>query len=81
MSYIRTIPPAQAEADLAAAYAKVDTRKEPVANILQVESLNPRALSAHLELYKSVMFAASPLSRAEREAVAVAVSATNDCHY
>ncbi|MBK7399581.1 MAG: carboxymuconolactone decarboxylase family protein [Myxococcales bacterium] len=81
MSYIRTIPPNEAEAELAAAYAKVDTRKEPVANILQVASLNPRALSTHLEFYRALMFAHSPLSRAEREAIAVAVSATNDCHY
>ena len=36
---------------------------------------------AHLQLYRTVMFGPSGLTRAEREAVAVCVSAANDCHY
>jgi alkylhydroperoxidase family enzyme len=44
-------------------------------------SLNERALQGHLDLYRAVMFGESPLSRAEREAIAVVVSAANDCHY
>jgi alkylhydroperoxidase family enzyme len=51
------------------------------ANILTSHSLNPDALQAHVRLYRTIMFGDSPLSRAEREAIAVAVSATNDCHY
>jgi len=81
MSFIRTVPPEEAEAELATAYAAVDTRRAPVANILRVHSLNPRAMTTHLELYRSIMFAPSPLSRVEREAIAVAVSAANECHY
>ncbi len=50
-------------------------------NILASHSLNPDALHAHLALYRAVMYGASPLARAERETIAVAVSATNDCHY
>jgi alkylhydroperoxidase family enzyme len=38
-------------------------------------------LRGHLQLYRAVMFGASGLSRTEREAIAVAVSAVNDCHY
>jgi hypothetical protein len=34
-----------------------------------------------MALYRTVMFGDSPLGRAEREAIAVAVSAANDCHY
>ena len=49
--------------------------------VLASHSLNPEALEAHLELYRVVMFGTSGLSRTEREAMAVAVSATNDCHY
>ncbi|HUP33616.1 MAG TPA: carboxymuconolactone decarboxylase family protein [Gaiellaceae bacterium] len=51
------------------------------ANILASHSLNPAALDAHIGLYRTIMFGESPLSRAEREAIAVAVSAANDCHY
>jgi alkylhydroperoxidase family enzyme len=50
-------------------------------NVLASHALNPKALQAHLLLYRTVMFGDSPLTRAEREAIAVAVSAANDCHY
>jgi alkylhydroperoxidase family enzyme len=51
------------------------------ANIVASHSLNPEAVEAHLALYRTIMFGPSPLSRTEREAIAVAVSAANDCHY
>jgi alkylhydroperoxidase family enzyme len=50
-------------------------------NVLASHSLNPNALAAHLALYRTIMFGPSGLSRAEREAMAVCVSAANDCHY
>lgn len=50
-------------------------------HILASHSLNPKALKGHLALYKAVMFGESPLSRVEREAMAVAVSSANGCHY
>ncbi len=54
---------------------------ENLDNVLSSHSLNAGALEAHLELYRTIMFGDSPLSRSEREAIAVAVSAANDCHY
>ncbi len=53
----------------------------PADHILASHSLNPAAVHAHTTLYRTIMFGDSPLSRAEREAIAVAVSAANDCHY
>ncbi len=50
-------------------------------NILASHSLNAEAMRAHIGLYRTIMYGDSPLSRTEREAVAVAVSAVNDCHY
>jgi alkylhydroperoxidase family enzyme len=52
-----------------------------LANILASHSLKPDALAAHVRLYRTIMFGDSPLTRTEREAIAVAVSAANDCHY
>lgn len=49
--------------------------------ILASHSLNREALRAHVALYRTVMFGPSGLTRAEREAIAVCVSAANDCHY
>ena len=52
-----------------------------VDNILQIHSLHPESLRAHLLLYKTLMFGPGPLSRAQREMIAVTVSAVNQCHY
>jgi uncharacterized peroxidase-related enzyme len=38
-------------------------------------------LATHFELYKALMFQQSPLSRADREALAVTVSRANSCEY
>lgn len=54
---------------------------DAMANVLACHSLNQEAVRAHLGLYRTIMFGPSPLSRSEREAIAVAVSAANDCHY
>lgn len=81
MSWIKIVPEADATGPLASFYADVRRHAGGISNILKVESLNPAALRGHLALYRSVMFADSPLSRAEREAVALVVSATNGCHY
>jgi hypothetical protein len=54
---------------------------EGMDNVLASHSLNPEALRAHLTLYRVVMFGPSGLSRAEREAIGVCVSAANECHY
>ena len=50
-------------------------------HILRSHSANREVLRGHLALYRAVMFGPSGLSRGEREAMAVAVSAVNDCHY
>lgn len=54
---------------------------EQLDNVLASHSLNPEALRAHLHLYRTIMYGNSPLTRAEREAIAVIVSSANDCHY
>ena len=81
MSWIEEIEVSEAEGKLAASYAALIEQRGKVSNILKVHSLNPDALGAHLDLYMTIMFGKSGLSRAEREAIAVVVSASNDCEY
>ncbi len=81
MSWIPIIPHTEADAELAAAYDEVAGARGRVANILGVHSVHPAVMTAHLHLYREIMFAASELTRAERETVAVAVSRANDCFY
>ncbi len=44
-------------------------------------SLHPEAMLAHLNLYKTIMFGPSGLSRRQRELLATVVSALNRCAY
>lgn len=62
-------------------WVSIGTAGKGLANVVASHSLNPVAMQAHLGLYRTIMFGDSPLSRVEREAIAVAVSAANDCHY
>ncbi len=81
MSWIDEIEVSEAEGKLADAYADLVKKRGKVSNILKVHSLNPDALLNHLDLYMTTMFGRSGLSRLEREAIAVVVSANNDCEY
>lgn len=81
-AWIHIVPEAEADGELAEYYKKEwDAEKQGVDNILAVHSLNPPTLRAHADLYHTVMHAKSPLSRSEREMIAVVVSAINKCHY
>lgn len=81
MAHITTTGPDAATGELAAAYETVSGARGAVANILQVHSVAPRTMLAHLGLYRELMFGHSELTRAERETIAVAVSVANHCHY
>ena len=81
MPFVRTIPPEEAEGELREIYRAIGGVRGGIADIHQVQSLNPRALQAHLELYKAIVFQRSTLSRVQRERIAVAVSAANQCAY
>jgi len=81
MSWIDEIEVSNADGKLAAMYAELIEKRGKVSNILKVHSLNPDAMEGHLDLYMTLMFGKSGLSRLEREAIAVVVSAANDCAY
>lgn len=81
MAWIKVTDEAEAAGELRGAYASVRGARGEVANILKIHSVSPGAMSAHLELYRRLMFGPSELSRTERETLAVAVSSVNACHY
>jgi alkylhydroperoxidase family enzyme len=80
MSWIEEVLPDEAQGPLTEVYRRVSPSGR-VANILTVQSLHPAGLGDHHALYHTLMFGPSPLSRSEREAIAVEVSRTNECHY
>lgn len=67
--------------DLASAYSRVTGGRGEPANILRIHSLHAASLAAHHAYYREIMFGPSPLSRAQREMIAVAVSQINRCRY
>ncbi len=81
MAYIETIAPENATGELADLYIRVGNPDGTVDNVLTVHSLHPDTLRTHFEMYTAAMHGPSPLSRAEREMVAVVVSRLNGCRY
>ena len=82
MPWIRTIPPSEAEGLLKEIYDESIERAGKVFNVVSIQSLRPDVLQGGLDIYKALMLSdRGPLSRAQREMIAVAVSRANDCQY
>jgi uncharacterized peroxidase-related enzyme len=77
--------PVPDEADLPADIQELfaANREKPgfVPNVFRAMSLRPAALRGFIALYDALMAGEGGLSKAEREMIAVAVSAQNHCHY
>ena len=69
------------EGDVRAAYDECRPASGKLDNVLSIHSVNPDVMKRHNSLYLATCRGASPLSRVEREVVAVAVSEENDCKY
>ncbi len=50
-------------------------------HILRIHGVHPRVMRHHYELYVELMRGEGPLSRVQREMLAVVVSAANRCRY
>lgn len=50
-------------------------------NIIQIHGIHSRVIRLHHDLYRALMYGEGPLSRVQRELIAYAVSARNNCHY
>jgi alkylhydroperoxidase family enzyme len=50
-------------------------------NIVRVHGVHSRTMRQHYDLYRELMYAKGPLTRVQREMIAVAVSAENRCRY
>ena len=81
MAWIRTIAPGEAGGKLRELYEAAVRRAGKVFGIVRVMSVSPRTLEASMGFYTALMHAPSPLSRRQREMLAVVVSRTNGCHY
>ena len=81
MPYIEQVPVAEAKGFLRKLFDDALQRAGRVWHIVHVMSLNPRAMDSSMKFYGAIMFGASPLSRWQREMLAVVTSKANDCFY
>lgn len=91
MTWIRVVPPAEADADLRRAYDAVcalypPEYADPVAaagpdSIVAAHSLAPEAMRHMMSGLAEMLRPTLPLTRAQQEMIAAVVSATNGCFY
>lgn len=81
MAWIRTVEEGEAEGVLKSLYEGLRKAVGMVPNILKVFSLHPETMRATMTLFQTLMYGPAPLGRAQREMIALVVSATNRCHY
>jgi uncharacterized peroxidase-related enzyme len=81
VAFLHLIDVAEAHGALRREYDAAIARAGKVFNVVKAMSLRPNVLAVSIQLYREIMFGPSPLSRSERELLAVVVSRANDCYY
>lgn len=81
MAYIDVIDYDRAEGELKEIYDDLIQSRGKLADVHMIQSLNPKSIVNHMDLYMTIMFGKSPLRRVQREMIAVVVSKNNDCDY
>ena len=81
MPNIPVISPEEATGELKTIYDNLLQSRGQIAEVHKIQSLRPKSILMHMDLYMEIMFSKSDLSRAQREMMAVVVSAENKCVY
>jgi uncharacterized peroxidase-related enzyme len=81
MTWIKCTDPRKATGRTKEVYDRILKERGHIANIFLAQSLDPDVLESHLDLYVTLMIEPGPLSREEREMIAVIVSAANKSAY
>jgi len=81
MPHIRQVQPEEATGLLKKLFDAALERAGRIWHIVHVMSINPRAMDASLGFYRALMFGPSPLTRWQREMLAVVTSRAVGCFY
>jgi uncharacterized peroxidase-related enzyme len=79
MAYIHFISEAEATGQLAELYRQLAYADGSVDEAVKVLSLNPALLAVDTPMYRQALYGDSPLTRTDRELLAVTVSRLNGC--
>lgn len=79
--WIHVVPYEEAGGRLREVYEEILQKRGKLAEVHKIHSLNPKSLVAHMDLYLTLMYGQTPLTRRERELIGVAVSSANRCTY
>jgi uncharacterized peroxidase-related enzyme len=81
LAWIKTPNKESASGKTKKVYDRILKERGHLANIFLAQGLDPDVLENHLDLYVNLMIGPGPLSREEREMIAVVVSAANRSAY
>lgn len=81
MAWIKQVNEKDADGKLMEVYDELLNARGKVSNIMKVHSLDANTMKHHLDLYLSIMFNESNITREEKELIAVVVSSLNNCSY
>lgn len=81
MPRIKVIEHSEATGNLKEIYDGLTKSRGKLADVHKIQSLRPKSITAHMDLYMEIMYSRSELSRAERELIGTVVSITNGCKY
>ncbi len=81
MPHVHVIPYEESTGIVRREYQKGYLRADRLWNIVSIQSQLPEVMRDSMRLYGSVMFGESPLSRWQREFLAVVTSQINECEY
>jgi len=81
MPHIDILAPDEADDHARREYGTAVRRAGRVWNIVSIMSQNGEVMRDSMRLYGSVMVGSSPLTRAQREMIAVVTSQVNECVY
>lgn len=81
MPHIGLVPVERATGLLKTLFDAALKRAGRVWHVTHVMSVNPPVMDASIRFYGAIMFGRSPLTRVQREMLAVVTSRANDCFY
>lgn len=81
MSWIKTIPYAEASGELKKIYDETKNKFGKIINLVKIQSLRPETMAIGRNLYRHLMALPDGLNRKQRVLIATVVSSLNGCHY